>query len=136
MLPTAGGTATTLNYYEEYLHTTSWGGAFAPSLVAGNVKFTRVGRMVTAVFPIVTGTCTTSNTLWMLTNAPARFCPATDMYIVAGLAETATGVFAANGTVYVAAAGNFQYSAGLSAFNSSGSPNVGIGASFGISDSL
>ncbi len=135
-LATTGGTASSLAYYEEYLHTTSWGGAFAPSSVAGNVKFTRVGRVVTAVFPIVTGPCTTTNALWMLTNAPTRFCPSTDMYIVAGLAETTTGVFAANGTVYVAAAGNFQYSAGLSAFNSSGSPTVGIGAAFGISYSL
>lgn len=75
LLPTAGGTPTNLNYYEEapYADTTSGGMA-----VAYNATVTRTGRIVTFQLPVITGTPTVGTGQIIITtsnNFPARFRP-------------------------------------------------------------
>lgn len=133
-LPTTGGTATTLNYYEEYTHTSNWGGAYGTPIVGVNVQFVRCGRMVTVHFPQILGTITNTAQMWMLTNAPSRFRPAADTYIVAGVLQTSAGVTNLSGVIYLSAGGNFQIQNGYTGdFNSAGSPTGGLIAACSVS---
>ncbi|NIV10136.1 MAG: hypothetical protein GWN62_02155 [Aliifodinibius sp.] len=73
-LPTSGGTATDLDYYEEGTHTTTWGGAMSPA-VSGDVVFTRNGNIVTLLFPLTTDDTPANATMTMTTVLPARLRP-------------------------------------------------------------
>lgn len=135
-LTTSGGTPTALDYYETYTHTTNWNGAYGVA-VAGNLKVTRVGRNVTVVYPQILGTCTVTNPLWMATNMPARFCPASDLYIPLGIAQTAAGVLNPNAIAFVAAAGNFQiHNSTGQTFPNAGNPTAGLGQGSSVSYSI
>jgi hypothetical protein len=71
MLPTTGGTATPLNYYEEYNHVTTFTGANnSPPLT---LKITRIGRQVTVTCPGHWGAGTAATFFTMTTPFPARF---------------------------------------------------------------
>jgi len=92
LLPTTGGTATALAYYEEYNHVTTWSGPIATT-AAITCPITRVGRMVTIKIPSVNGTGNgTSSNLSMTTSPPARFCPTVQIYCEYGLTAN-NGVF-------------------------------------------
>lgn len=135
-LPTSGGTASALNYYEEFTHTTSWNGAFSPSSVSGDITLTRVGRMVTAQFPVITGDCTSTNPLWMVTNIPARFRPPSDLWIQSAIVQTAIATLT-TGTFYISSTGNWQIYLGInSSFDSTGSPKVGLAYACSVSYSV
>lgn len=126
LLPSSGGTPTLLNHYEEYTHTTNWNGAFGASSVAGNVNVIRTGKMVTATFPAILGTCTSTNPLWMVTNMPARFLPSSNLYIVAGIAQTAASILG-TAIFYISSGGNWQIHNGTGVnFSDLGSPTVGL----------
>jgi len=74
-LPTSGGTASSLNYYEEYTHTTNWSGPWS-SNQAGNVLVTRIGRIVTITVPFLSALANGSAaSVSSVTNLPARFYP-------------------------------------------------------------
>lgn len=126
-LATTGGTPATLNYYETYTHATSWNGAYGASSVTGNLRVTRVGRVVTVTFPSILGVCTSINPLWMITNMPARFCPPEAQYICSGLVQTATGTIVTGGVFFITTGGNFQIHNGVGqTFSNVGSPTVGL----------
>ena len=139
LLPTTGGTATSLDYYETYTHTTSWNGAYGAGSVSGDVTYTRVGRMVTAVFPVILGTCTATQVLWQITNSPTRFRPPTDLYFTCGTIQVGAGpILSAIGVIYISAGGNNQIhnGAGGATFNSAGSPTVGLYQSVAVTYSV
>jgi hypothetical protein len=77
-LPTAGGTATDLDYYEEGTHTTTWSGIWA-SAQSGNFNFTRIGNQVTLHFIDVFSTANTADVISMDTALPDRLKPVADM---------------------------------------------------------
>jgi enhancing lycopene biosynthesis protein 2 len=74
-LPSAGGTASKLNYYEEYAHSTTFTGIWA-SPPSKTVKITRFGRIVTLMIPPTMVTSNTSAVVTMGTVLPPRFRPA------------------------------------------------------------
>lgn len=97
-LPTTGGTATTLNYYEEATVNTTTSGALS---VAVTLYITRVGRQVTISIPAVSGTASSTNKIIYVNNVtlPSRFHPNDDIvYPVlvseAGVVQTGSLVIA------------------------------------------
>ena len=100
-LPTSGGTATTLNYYEEFTMSValgpSVGGAY---LFNGNTYITRIGKIVTWRLPAFTGT---SNTLGGYMTASVAFVvtrfrpPATVNFLIpVSISNGFTGVIQAS----------------------------------------
>lgn len=76
VLPTTGGTAATLNYYETATHSTVFTGAYTSS--TKNFKLVRVGDLVTMTMTSsgLAGTPSTATSLTASTALPSRFCPA------------------------------------------------------------
>jgi len=71
-MPTVGGTAGTLNHYEEYVHTT----AFSSATYTSNfgLLFVRIGKLVTMTFPdILTFTAIMASKLTNTVLVPERF---------------------------------------------------------------
>lgn len=77
-LPTTGGTATALTYYEEFTYSGTVSGIWGATVNAITLKFTRIGRMVTAVLEanILTATGAGPTTISLGSAIPARFRPA------------------------------------------------------------
>lgn len=102
-LPTTGGTASSLNYYEEYTHTTDIAGCYASSNF--NFYITRIGRIVTMHYSTLTGTYSVGQPLNASTALPTRFRPsATATSMVHGQNNgsqlTCTLIVYADGTIY------------------------------------
>jgi hypothetical protein len=77
VLPTSEGSASNLNYYEEGTHSTNWTGIWA-SPIAGNIKYVRIGKVVTLTFPEVLGTSVEGATfVTAVTVLPSRLRPTT-----------------------------------------------------------
>jgi hypothetical protein len=79
-LPTSGGTASPLNYYEETTHVTKWRKGYDGTLTADKtLKLTRIGNIVFCNIPVivpVANDATTAKELVMIETAvPARFRP-------------------------------------------------------------
>lgn len=72
-LPTSGGTASTLDHYEEYTHTTNMTGAITVSNIV--FRLVRVGKSVTFTAPLTTGTAAASTSIFGSTTLPTRFRP-------------------------------------------------------------
>jgi len=98
-LPTSGGTKSTLNYYEEFntaitaLGPNTGGGSF--NTISGNIKITRIGRLVTInVEGIQFTTASGVSGISITPNIPSRFFPA---FLVLGpeltVGDGGTGVF-------------------------------------------
>jgi hypothetical protein len=85
-LQTTGGTASALNYYEEFTHATNFtlGGTAAQS-GSKDLKIIRTGKNVTICFPAITltGTAGASASIESDTDLPVRFRPA-GTYLLAG----------------------------------------------------
>ena len=78
MLPTTGGTASLLSYYEEYTMSVAFGPSGGGSyLFNGNTYITRIGKIVTWRIPVFTGTSNALGGYITATVAPVltRFCP-------------------------------------------------------------
>lgn len=103
-LPTVGGTATALNYYETYTHTTNMTGAF--SLTNVDFVLTRVGNMVTMRYPTKNGTLVSSMPEYAVTVLPARFRPATDLLNIILITNNNTY---ADGSLIIYADGNIYF---------------------------
>jgi len=77
LLPTTGGTATNLSYYEEYTaafgFTGPWGGG--ATTYTRNVNITRVGRIVTLRIDGINQTQNLAASILMTGSLPARFVP-------------------------------------------------------------
>lgn len=69
-LPTTGGTASTLDYYEETTFTTSLTGA-----VTGSVTMTirKIGKLIMIEIPTITISATSTDTIRTVTGLPSRF---------------------------------------------------------------
>ena len=79
ILPNAGGSASTLNHYEEYVHST----IFSSATFTGNIDllFVRIGKLVTMTFPYTnTFTATSTTQLSNSVAVPTRFRPFGDLY--------------------------------------------------------
>jgi hypothetical protein len=94
LLPTSGGTATALNYYEEYSYSATWtcytGGA---TIATVTHTIVRVGKLVTMRIPLFSGNCNGSFPFVSTTYAmPTRFRPLVSSYYNVQVANT-------NGTI-------------------------------------
>lgn len=78
-LATSGGTATALNYYEEYTHSTTftWGSHTTGSF---DIKVTRIGKKVSIQLPIIAISSTQNGFITANTALPARFRPTNDVW--------------------------------------------------------
>jgi len=74
LLPTSGGTATTLNYYEEYKSTITFSGAWASNLTR-DLYIVRVGKMCTLHFVGGNQIANSSPTFISAAAIPNRFFP-------------------------------------------------------------
>jgi len=78
-LPSAGGTASSLNHYEEATHTTKWRRGTDGTLTADKVlKLTRIGNIVHCNIPVIVPASdgsTALNLIQIETAIPARFRP-------------------------------------------------------------
>jgi hypothetical protein len=72
LLPTASATATALNFYQESTSSMTFGGGLTPS-AAFNVRFTRVGNLVTVQWPDIQGA--TANSSIFSNTVPTVFRP-------------------------------------------------------------
>lgn len=73
-LPTTGGTASILNYYENNTFTCNWTGA---AVTSETVRFTMIGNQVTLVFGSLSATFASATTLLAATILPVRLRPIT-----------------------------------------------------------
>jgi hypothetical protein len=94
LLPTSGGIATSLNYYEEYSYSATWtcytGGA---TIATVTHTIVRVGKLVTMRIPLFSGNCNGSFPFVSTTYAmPTRFRPLVSSYYNVQVANT-------NGTI-------------------------------------
>ena len=108
-LQTSGGTASLLNFYEEYSHTTVWGSLIWNLTKSGNLTITRVGKNICITFPAVSGATDGTFTDYIAcgTVLPARFRPPSDVqYIVRVINST---VNQAGLLVFTASTGNIQF---------------------------
>lgn len=78
-LPTSGGTASQLNYYEEITGTATFGGVASTTAA---YTLIRVGKMVTLHITTVTATATSSDIWFSLELVPSRMRPKYDTAIV------------------------------------------------------
>lgn len=133
-LPTSGGTATALNYYEEYSSASvTYSGIWAASQT-GSLRVTRVGKMVTLWLGAISAIANTASTITVpAATIPTRFVGANDafasfirMYFV--VRDNGTDKY---GNFTLSADGSFRISAGAA----TGAVFAGSGSSgfFGIS---
>lgn len=80
-LPTSGGTASTLNYYEEYSHTTDWSGIWASAQTQAAVVKKINGLVIFSVQANVIATANTVAVISMDTVLPSRFRPSSDVFL-------------------------------------------------------
>jgi hypothetical protein len=76
ILPTTGGTAANLSYYEEYAYSTAFTGPY--SIANVNFSITRIGRVVTMTMTSLSTSAVSTNSSAGFVNAtslPTRFCP-------------------------------------------------------------
>lgn len=78
-LQTSGGTATTLNYYEEASGTMTWGTTFYAAAQSSSYKFTRVGNVVTFYCAGVSAALSNGGVYLTSSTIPARFRPNNDV---------------------------------------------------------
>lgn len=85
-LPSSGssggtGAGSQLNYYEnDTSYTTTFTGPYTTASLT--IRLTRVGNLVTMFLPASSGTSSSSTSFTSTTPIPARFLPASDMFIV------------------------------------------------------
>jgi hypothetical protein len=116
-LPTSGGTASPLNYYEEYFNNTyTLAGPWGANAVFCVVYLVRLGRIVHIGITSTTGSSTsTSTNIYVTGNLPSRFCPSiTQWYIPMIVINNNTYVcgnatISSGGTFYIYLTGGATY---------------------------
>lgn len=93
LLPTSGGTPTSLDYYEDYSYSATFSGIWASSQTV-TVRIVRVGKLVTMQFPYLNVAATTAAGINMDTAIPARFRPAVDQMFTIDVFNNSARVFA------------------------------------------
>jgi hypothetical protein len=84
LLPTTGGTAATLNYYETFTDTTTNGWSGPSGTFTNNIKYTRIGDTVTISFNVFNPVTATSTTHFQSPVIPSRFRPSQQYIQTAG----------------------------------------------------
>ena len=103
-LPTTGGTAATLNHYEEYNFTTNFTGCAAYPGV--QVALVRVGKLVTMYVKSYSSfQATSSGFFFSVTAIPAQFRPSFDVYNQIGIYITAAADEQSPGVMQMASTG-------------------------------
>lgn len=129
-LATTGGTPSTLDYYEEFSGTVTLtdGAGFSQT---GTAKIIRIGRLVTAEFPTMIGSSSSTNDLSLTfsnsgSNIPTRFAPTTSRAHV-GSYEVFNNTAAVTGTVSISSSVitfTVGVSGGASTFTASGTKGI------------
>ena len=116
MLPTSGGTATALNYYEVYNYSTTFSGPATTPTV--HFKIVRVGNQVTMTQTdgFVSITPSTSTFFYSNTNLPSRFIPAANLYLPIVVTNNGSQVFG----IISAGQGLLEIYNGYSSFGTAG----------------
>jgi hypothetical protein len=89
LLPTSGGTATSLTYYEEGSVTTTWNGPWS-SNQNGNITFCRIGKKVTLFLPQVLATANNGNNISNVSALPSKLIPNAVQSFVVRVRDDAT----------------------------------------------
>lgn len=119
-----GHFATKAYYFQEYIHETKFGGAFADT--AASVRLIRRGEEVTAYFPETFANSTTAATIEMDDELPERFRPGADQVQVITILDNGTN---AVGSVLVEADGSVTiYDGQLSGNFTGGGSSTGFNA--------
>jgi hypothetical protein len=108
-LPTSGGTASNLNYYEEYTESHAVSGAFSDT---STLQIVRIGKQVTINVPGYSGTASgSSNTYGSSTPIPSRFRPVGShtFQLVTYQAGAATSSDIFTGVVQIDPSGNLSF---------------------------
>ena len=77
-LPTSGGTAAELNYYEEAVSVTQ--NTSGAAVISYTCIWTRIGNIVTCEIQGGTTTCTSKSTLDLVSIIPTRFLPSSNLF--------------------------------------------------------
>ncbi len=137
-LPTSGGTATTLAYYQESTQSNTATGIWALGQ-ALTLTFTRIGRIVTLIIPAVSSTSNTASTITFSTAIPTQYRPANAIYVPFAVIDNGVNK---NGSLQISSASviqiaNVALATGntFSAFTGSGSSGFqaqGVSYAFGV----
>ena len=122
LLPTSGGTASSLSHYEETTQSLTWVGAFSANQ-AFTLTCTRVGRMVTIMCPSIIAASGSAAAISLLANQVARFRPAYDVFFKCRVHNSSAWQ---EGLVGVYNGGNIIVYASVAGGNFSGTANCGV----------
>jgi hypothetical protein len=125
-LPTSGGTASTLDFYEEY--TLSSNILYVDSASQGfGIKVIRVGKAVTITNTVyATGTKVNTTRPIVQAGLPERFCPTQDVFAPWPVRDNSAW---ATGLIWIAANGDIQfYNANFAAWTASGDCSIERGS--------
>ena len=121
-LPTTGGTATTLDFYEVFTHSTTWGNIWASSQ-AGDIECTRIGNVVTLFVPSMSANATVVSKIQNNSAFTIPFRPLTTINFVVRIFDDSTA--AIFGTGQVLTTGHVNISVGPNRSNFAGSSGGG-----------
>jgi len=133
-LPTSGGTAAQLNYYENFTGSVVWGGPLVTN-VGGTLSWEKIGNTVNLTVTGITGTsgASSSGPLSIGANAiPARLQPSSNTYFVSRVIDNNNGV---TGVMLVQTDGNITFYPNLALGNFTASSTIGFsmtGASYNL----
>jgi hypothetical protein len=110
-LPTSGGTATALTYYEQFTSTVTFQGPFNGGNQTVDIQITRIGNMVTVNLNgvVATGNGVSSGIASVSAPFPARFQPATLKAFVSAVQDNGQTI---SGLIFVTG-GSFSISRGI-----------------------
>lgn len=111
LMPTTGGTASPLTYYEEYTAPYTFSGPWGATTYTRNINITRIGRICMLKIDAIEQTASVGSSISMTPNLPARFTPAattdaTNQYFQINAYD---GNVLKNGTVRLASDGSLLF---------------------------
>lgn len=122
-LPTSGGTASKLNYYEEHSASYSFGGIWSSNQSA-TVSIVRIGKIVNMLIPQILATANTASYIDAgTTPIPTQFMPSSSINFVVHVYDNLTKKV---GTLTVASDGTILIYAGVAGTNFAGAGSSGV----------
>ncbi len=105
-LPSSGATASTLNFYANGTHNTTWTGPWASSQTA-NIKYERNGTIVTLTIPVMSAATNSTNAITIVNALPTYLRPTTNhiesIFVVNNSATSAgNAIVQSNGVIIIA----------------------------------